>query len=446
MPQLRAAVILAAGYGSRMKSGLPKVLHKLGGRTLLDWVIALARAVDAALICAVVSKRTGPVGKAAARALGGGAVAVQDPPRGTGDAVKSAAGVLEGFEGHVITLYADTPLIHPQTIERVFAALDAGAKMAVLGFEAKDPGDYGRLILNKAGTLEAIVEAKDATKAQKAITLCNSGVLAAPAPLLFTLLDDVTNDNASGEYYLTDVVALARARGLEVVVVKASEEELMGINSQAELAAAEAVFQSRKRAQMLDAGVHLVAPETVYASWDTELTAGCVVEPFVVFGPGVRLGPDTRVCSFSKLEGVMAEESVCIGPFARLRPGTELGAHAKVGNFVETKKARIGDGTKISHLSYIGDAIIGDEVNIGAGTITCNYDGFEKHTTVIEAGAFIGSNAALVAPVRIGAGAFTGSGSVITKDVPDDALGVARGRQRNIEGWADHFRNSKKTS
>ena len=446
MPQLRAAVILAAGYGSRMKSGLPKVLHRLGGRTLLDWVVALARAVDASLICAVVSKRTGQVGKAAARALGGGAVAVQDPPSGTGDAVKCAAGVLEGFEGNVITLYADTPLIHPQTIARVFAALEDGACMAVLGFEAKDPGAYGRLVLNAEGTLEAIVEAKDANAAQKAITLCNSGVLAAPAPLLFSLLGEVTNDNASHEYYLTDVVALARARGREVVVVKASEEELLGINSQTELAAAEAVFQARKRAELLNAGVHLVAPETVFASWDTLIGAGSVIEPFVVFGPGVRLGTDAHIHSFSNLAGVMAGESVHIGPYARLRPGTELGAHAKIGNFVETKKARIGDGTKISHLSYIGDAIIGAEVNIGAGTITCNYDGFDKHTTVIESGAFVGTNTALVAPVRVGAGAFTGSGSVITKDVPDDALGVARGRQRNIEGWADSFRNTKKRS
>ncbi len=444
MPQLRSAVILAAGHGTRMKTSLPKVLHPVGGRSMFSWAVALAREVNAGLICAVVSDKSGAVGKAAARELGGGGVAVQHPPQGTGDAVKCAKSVLEGFEGNVITLYGDTPLIQGHTIERVFNALDEGASIAVLGFEAADPAAYGRLILASDGTLDCIVEAKDASDAQRAVTLCNSGVMAASADLLFSLLDEVNNDNANGEYYLTDIVGLARQRGLKVVTVNADEQELMGVNSQGELATAEALFQARKRACWLQDGVRMAAPDTIYASWDTHIAPDCVIDPFVIFGPGVSLGEGTHVRSFSHLEGAVAEENVAIGPYARLRPGTELGAHAKVGNFVETKKAKIGDGAKISHLSYIGDAIIGADVNIGAGTITCNYDGFEKHTTRIEAGAFVGSNTSLVAPVRVGAGAVVGSGSVITRDVPDDALGVARSRQRDIEGWAESFRNRKK--
>ncbi len=446
MPQLRGAVILAAGHGTRMKTALPKVLHPLGGRPMFSWAVALAREVNAALICAVVSSKSGPVGQLAAQDLGGGAVMVQDPPQGTGDAVRMAAGVLEGFEGDVVTLYADTPLIRADAIEQVFNALGDDVALVVLGFEAADPGAYGRLVLARDGTLEAIVEAKDASEEQKTITLCNSGVMAASSDLLFSLLDEITNDNANGEYYLTDIVALARARGLKVVVVTTPEEDVMGVNSQAELAAAEAVFQSRTRASWLASGVRMAAPDTVYASWDTKIAPDCVVDPFVVFGPGVRLDAGTHVRSFSHLEGAAAEENVSIGPFARLRPGTALSANTKVGNFVETKNAKVGDGSKISHLSYVGDAIIGAGVNIGAGTITCNYDGYDKHTTVIKAGAFIGSNTALVAPVSIGAGAVIGSGSVITRDVSDDALGVARGRQKDIEGWAEAFRKRKTRS
>ena len=445
MPQLRAAVILAAGHGTRMKCSLPKVLHPVGGRPMFSWAVGLARAVDAALICAVVSKKTDPVGKLAAKELGGGAVMIQDPPQGTGDAVRMAAGVLDGFEGKVVTLYGDTPLIQPQTIDRVFTALDdQEAAAVVLGFESADPTAYGRLVLRDDGTLDRIVEAKDANPQEKTITLCNSGVMAASADLLFSLLGDVTNDNANGEYYLTDIVGLARTRGLKVVVVTASEDEVMGVNSQSELAIAEGLFQARMRAKWLDNGVRMAAPDTVHASWDTQIAPDCVIDPYVVFGPGVSLGAGTHVHSFSHIEGAKAEEQVSIGPFSRLRPGTEISAHAKIGNFVETKKAKIGDGAKISHLSYIGDALIGAEVNIGAGTITCNYDGFDKHVTTIKAGAFIGSNASLVAPVTVGAGAVTGSGSVITRDVPDDALAVARGRQRDIEGWAESFRNRKK--
>jgi bifunctional UDP-N-acetylglucosamine pyrophosphorylase / glucosamine-1-phosphate N-acetyltransferase len=444
MPQLRAAVILAAGHGTRMKTRLPKVLHPLGGRTMFSWAVALAHDVHAALICAVVSSKTGMVGKAAASALGGGAVVVQDPPQGTGDAVRCAGNVLEGFEGDVVTLYADTPLITAQTIERVFEGLQGDAAIVVLGFDAADPGAYGRLILGEDGTLDAIVEAKDASDVQKAVTLCNSGVMAVSGELLFSLLQDITNNNANGEYYLTDIVGLARARGLKVVVVQASEQEVMGVNSQAELAVAENVFQDRKRAQWLADGIRMAAPQTVHASWDTHLEPDCVIDPYVVFGPGVHLGAGTHVRSFSHIEGATSEEAVSIGPFTRLRQGTHISAHAKIGNFVETKKANIGDGAKISHLSYIGDTIIGADVNIGAGTITCNYDGFDKHVTVIKSGAFIGSNTALVAPVIVGAGAVIGSGSVITRDVDDDALAVGRGRQRDIEGWAESFRARKK--
>ncbi len=444
MPQLRGAVILAAGHGTRMKTTLPKVLHPVGGRSMLSWAVALAREVNAALICTVVSKRTGPVGKAAAQEVGAGAVMVQDPPRGTGDAVLCAADMLEGFEGDVVTLYGDTPLIQGQTIEKVFNALADNAGIAVLGFEAADPGAYGRLVLAADGTLDEIVEAKDASEAQKAITLCNSGVMAASSSLLFSLLGDITDDNANGEYYLTDIVALARNRGIKVVVVSAPEDEVMGVNSQAELAKAEALFQKRMREHWLENGVRLQAPETVYASWDTQIDPDCVIEAFVVFGPGVHLGSGTQVRSFSHLEGAQTQNHVAIGPFSRLRPGTEVSANAKIGNFVETKNAKIGDGAKLSHLSYLGDTVIGADVNIGAGTITCNYDGFDKHITIIKAGAFVGSNTSLVAPVSVGAGAVIGSGSVITRDVPDDALGVARGRQRDIEGWAASFRKRKK--
>lgn len=441
MSASRAAVILAAGQGTRMKSKTVKVLHSVGGRPMLDWTHALADEAGAET-CVVVYGAHSPAVKTRAEALGA-RTALQDPPQGTGHAVQAAEAALSGFAGHAIVLYADTPLITPGTVEKVFAALDAGASVAVLGFEPEDPAAYGRLITNPDGTLDRIVEYKDASSEERAVGLVNSGVLAAPAALLFELLGEVTNDNANGEYYLTDVVGLARARGLKAVVVHADPDEVLGVNSRQDLAAAETAFQNRRRQLAMTAGVTLVAPETVFFSYDTQIARDVVVEPHVVFAPGVQIEEDATIKAFSHLEGARIGKGASIGPYARLRPGAEIGAAAKIGNFVEVKKAQLGEGAKVSHLSYIGDAQVGADANIGAGTITCNYDGFDKHLTVIGEGAFIGSNTALVAPVTVGKGAFTGSGGVITKSVPDDALALARGEQVTKEGWAARFRRAK---
>ncbi|MBR9825588.1 MAG: bifunctional UDP-N-acetylglucosamine diphosphorylase/glucosamine-1-phosphate N-acetyltransferase GlmU [Alphaproteobacteria bacterium] len=441
MPANRAAIILAAGQGTRMKSKTVKVLHSVGGRPMLDWTHALAGAVHADESVVVYGTHSPSVCKAAERL--GAKTALQDPPQGTGHAVQAAERALEGFDGDAVVLYADTPLITAETVEKVFDALAAGASVAVLGFEPEDPAAYGRLIAHPDGTLDRIVEYKDANETERAVRLVNSGVLAAPAKLLFELLGEVTNENANGEYYLTDVVGLARARGLKAVVVHADADEVLGVNSRADLAAAEAAFQTRKRQEAMLAGVTLVAPETVFFSHDTQIARDVVIEPNVVFGPGVRIEEDVTIKAFSHVEGAVIASGASIGPYARLRPGSDIGAGAKIGNFVEVKKAQLGEGAKVSHLSYIGDAQIGADANIGAGTITCNYDGYDKHLTVIGEGAFIGSNSALVAPVTIGKGAFTGSGGVITKSVPDDALALARGEQTNKEGWAVRFRKAK---
>jgi bifunctional UDP-N-acetylglucosamine pyrophosphorylase / glucosamine-1-phosphate N-acetyltransferase len=441
----RAAVILAAGQGTRMKSALAKPLHAVAGRAMLDWSLDLARAAGAERIVAVWGAHSPAVRE---RAEGAGALTVlQDPPLGTGHAVRQAEAALAGFEGDVIVLYADTPLIRPETVEAVFAALDEAA-VAVLGFEPDAPGGYGRLIESAPGVLEAIVEAKDASEQQRAVRLCNSGVIACRAEHLWGWLAALTNDNAKGEYYLTDIVAMARVDGLDARVVRADEREVLGVNDRADLAAAEAAFQTRRRAEAMTAGVTLTAPETVFFSHDTQLAADVVIEPHVVFGPGVRVAGGAVIRAFSHLEGADVGPGCEVGPYARLRPGAVLEAGAKVGNFVEVKKSRLGEGAKANHLSYIGDSDVGAKANIGAGTITCNYDGFFKHRTVIGEGAFIGSNTSLVAPVEIGAGAMTGSGSVITGDVPADALGLARARQETKPGWAARFRaamSAKKT-
>ena len=442
MSQPRAAIILAAGQGTRMKSKTVKVLHAVGGRSMLSWTVDLARSCKADRIVTVYGAHS-PAVRDAAQALGT-ATALQDPPRGTGHAVLAAREALEGVEGDAIVLYADTPLITTATVERVFAALEDGASVAVLGFEPEDPAAYGRLILDADGHLDRIVEYKDASEAERAVRLVNSGVLAAPAPLLLDLLSQVGNDNANGEYYLTDVVGLARGRGLKAAVVKAPADEVLGVNSRLDLANAEAAFQSRMRIHMMmHNGVTLVAPETVFFAYDTAIARDVVVEPNVVFGPGVRIEEDAVIHAFSHLEGAHVRSGASVGPYARLRPGADLGAGAKVGNFVEVKKSQLGEGAKVSHLTYIGDASIGANANIGAGTITCNYDGYDKHRTVVGEGAFIGSNTCLVAPVSVGAGAFTGTGTVITEDVPDDALALARTPQTVKPGWAARFRKAK---
>ncbi len=440
MARPRAAVILAAGHGTRMKSATPKVLHEVAGRPMLDWALALAAESGCENITVVYGAHASEVG---ARAEAAGAkTAVQDPPQGTGHAVLCAKEELAGFEGDLVVLYADTPLIGAGTVERTFA-IKRDAAVAALGFEPEEPGAYGRLITNEDGSLERIVEARDASAEELAVRLCNSGVMAADAKLMFELLSEVGNDNAKGEYYLTDIVALARGRGLACAAVTGEADEFLGVNSRADLAAAEAAFQQTRRADAMAAGVTLTAPETVFFSYDTALANDVIVEPNVVFAPGVRVASGATIRAFSHLEGADVAGGAVIGPYARLRPGAEIGEGAKVGNFVEVKKARLDKGAKVNHLTYIGDAELGAHVNVGAGTITCNYDGYGKHKTVIGAGAFIGSNSSLVAPVTIGAGAFVGSGSVVTDDVPDDALAVARGRQQNKDGWAARFRDAQ---
>lgn len=436
-----AVVILAAGRGTRMKSETPKVLHPIGGRSMLAHAMASADALGADRVCVVIGDQAPEVGAAARAVRGDAAVAVQSPPRGTGDAVMKAAPALDGYEGAVLILYADTPLVEPATLKALIAKIDGGAAVAALGFVADDPGAYGRLVLGADGALEAIVEAKDASPEQLDINFVNAGVMAADAAFLARALPQIRNDNAKGEYYLTDIVAIARREGLACAVARADEDEVVGVNSRLELAVAEEIFQDRRRLAAMEAGATLIDPSTVFFSHDTQIAADVVVEPNVFFGEGVRIGKGARIKAFSHLEGADIGEGASVGPFARLRPGARLAADAKVGNFVEIKKADIGADAKISHLTYIGDASVGAGANIGAGTITCNYDGYSKHRTEIGEGAFIGSNSALVAPVRIGKGAYVGSGSVITKNVEDDALAVARGRQSEIKGWAAKFRS-----
>jgi bifunctional UDP-N-acetylglucosamine pyrophosphorylase/glucosamine-1-phosphate N-acetyltransferase len=437
----RAAIILAAGKGTRMKSDLPKVLHAVGGRPMLDWSIDLARQAGCDRIFTVCSPSADAVCSHVRDRLGEEAIILQDPPLGTGHAVSCARAVLEGFEGDCVILYADTPLIQVSAVEALFAELADGATVGVLGFEAAVPGAYGRLVTDGAGQLDAIIEANDATGFELRIRLCNSGVLAASARDLLALLSRVTNDNAKGEYYLTDIVALAREEGGRCQAVTCDEADVLGVNSRVELAQSEAAFQQRRREALLLSGVTMTAPETVFFSHDTQIGPDVVIEPNVVFGLGVQIESGARIRAFSHLEGARVEAGCEVGPFARLRPGTHLEAGAKIGNFVEVKKTRIGKGAKANHLAYLGDGDVGEGANIGAGTIFCNYDGFQKHETNIGRGAFIGSNTALVAPVAIGDGAYVGSGSVITEDVEPNALALARGQQSQKPGWATRFRD-----
>jgi bifunctional UDP-N-acetylglucosamine pyrophosphorylase/glucosamine-1-phosphate N-acetyltransferase len=439
----RAAVILAAGQGTRMKSPTPKVLHTVGGRPMIDWVIDAAEAMGAKRIVVVVGAAMPAVAAHVEARLGKGAIAVQDPPLGTGHAVLAAKDALGGFDGDVVISYADGPSLTAKDFEPLLALRDAGADLAVMGFHARDPGAYGRMIMGVGDRLERVVEAREATPAELAVTACNSGVFAAPAPLLFSWLAQVKNENAKSEYYLTDIVGIANAAGMSVRAVYAPEEAFMGVNSQAELAAAEAAFQTRRRRELMGAGVSMAAPETVYLSADTEIAGGAVVEPFVVFAPGVTVEAGAVIRSFSHLEGCIVRAGALVGPYARLRPGADIGEAAHIGNFVEVKKVTVGKGAKANHLAYLGDGSVGAGANIGAGTIFCNYDGFDKNDTHVGEGAFIGSNAALVAPVTIGDGAFVGSGSVITEDVAPDALALGRGQQVEKPGWAADFRKRK---
>ncbi|MCX7645533.1 MAG: bifunctional UDP-N-acetylglucosamine diphosphorylase/glucosamine-1-phosphate N-acetyltransferase GlmU [Rhodobacteraceae bacterium] len=432
-----ALIVLAAGQGTRMNSDLPKVLHEVGAAPLVAHALRAGWALEPERVVVVAGHGAEAVTRAVRAWDETAEVVLQAEQKGTAHAVAQAAPALAGFAGDALVLYGDTPFIRPGTLSAM-AEARARHDIVVLGFEAADPGRYGRLVM-RGEELLRIVEWKDASENERAIGLCNSGVLMADAALLLDLVGGVGNDNASGEYYLTDIVALARARGLSAGVVTCEESETLGINTRAELLAAERLFQDRARAAALEDGVSMPAPETVHFALDTVIGRDAVVEPHVVFGPGVTVESGARIRAFSHLEGCHVSRGAVVGPFARLRPGTELAEDVHVGNFVEIKNATLGEGAKANHLSYIGDASVGERANIGAGTVTCNYDGVFKHRTEIGARAFIGSDTMLVAPVRVGEGAMTASGSVITQDVPDGALGLGRAAQVNKPGFARRF-------
>jgi bifunctional UDP-N-acetylglucosamine pyrophosphorylase/glucosamine-1-phosphate N-acetyltransferase len=437
-------VTLAAGKGTRMRSATPKVLHTIGGRSMLAHVLATARQAGATGIALVAgpgaARDTSPVRIAASDAAPGVEMFEQAQQNGTGDAVLAARDALRRHQGDVLVVYADTPLVEAATLRALVAALDAGAHMAVLAFEPGDPTGYGRVIVNGEGRVTAIREHKDASEAERKIGLCVAGAMAFRVPDIVGLLSSIGNDNAKGEYYLTDAVALGTAQGLVAKAVMCTEEEAQGVNSREQLAAAEAVFQKRTRRRAMEGGATLVAPDTVWFSHDTTLGQDVTIEPNVFFGPGVSIEDGVHILANCHIVGTRIRAGARIGPFARLRPGADIGTDAHIGNFVEVKAATIEAGAKANHLAYIGDGRVGEGANIGAGTIFCNYDGFSKHFTDIGKGAFVGSNAALVAPVKIGEGAYIGSGSVITKDVAPGALALERSQQQERPGWATKFR------
>ncbi len=422
------AVVLAAGEGTRMRSATPKVLHRLAGRTMLSHVLHTAALAEAEAVVVVVGPGRDDVAAEAVTALPAAEIAVQRERLGTAHAVLAAHDAIARGYDDVLVLFADVPLVLPDTLLAMRGALAEGAGLAALGFEAADPTGYGRL-LTRDGEVLAIREHRDATEAERAVTLCFAGPMALDGRTALDLLGRIGRENAQGEYYLTEAVELTRAAGRRCVALPCSERDAMGVNDRAQLAAAEAAVQARLRLAALLGGATLQAPDTVFLSHDTALGRDVTVEPHVVFGPGVRIEDGAMIHSFSHLEGAHVGPGASVGPHARLRPGTVLGRDAKVGNFVETKGATLGEGAKVSHLSYIGDAGVGAGANVGAGTITCNYDGYGKFRTEIGPGAFIGSNSALVAPVRIGRNAYVASGSTVTEDVPDDALAIGRARQ-----------------
>ena len=435
-----AVVILAAGQGTRMRSDTHKVLHPIASRPLLLHLLDRVDEVGADKRVVVVGKGREQVEAAiAGRDVG---IAIQAEQKGTGHAVQQAEAALGGYDGPVIILYGDAPFVEAATLGRMVDRLngDGGPGVVVLAFRPADPLKYGRIILGDGDRIARMVEFKDATAEERAVTLCNSGVMAVRSGDLFGWLAKIGNDNAAGEYYLPDIVSIAAAEGREAVVIEGDPYEAAGVNSRAELAHLELEWQRRRREQALEEGATLIDPESVWFAYDTKLGRDVTVEPHVVFGPGVSVADGATIHAFSHIDGATIGVKASIGPFARIRPGTVLADRTKVGNFVELKKARIGEGAKVNHLSYVGDASVGARANIGAGTITCNYDGFGKYQTVIGAGAFIGSNSALVAPVTIGDGAVVGAGSVITSDVEADSLAVERTDQRGIAGWARRFR------
>ena len=434
-------IVLAAGEGTRMRSSRPKVLHAIGGRSLLAHVLDTVRQTAGA-VAAVIGPGQDRVAASVTAALPQAAIFVQAERRGTAHAVLAARKAIAAGADDLLIVFADTPLIRPDTLARLRAPLTRGAAVAVLGFRPIDPTGYGRLIM-QGEQLLAIREDKDASEAERAIGLSNAGLMALRGDVALAILDRIGDANAKREFYLTDAVAIARAMGLDAVAIETEEDEVRGINSQAQLAEAESVLQRRLRTAALEAGVSMVAPETVHLAADTRLARDVVIEPYVVFGPGVVVEEGAVIRSFSHLEGARVGKGATVGPYARLRPGADIGPDARIGNFVEVKEAKIGAGVRANHLTYLGDATVGAGANIGAGTITCNYDGTHKHRTEIGEGAFIGSNSALVAPVTVGDGAYVGSGSVITSNVPADALAVGRGRQVVKEGWASRLRKAK---
>ncbi|WP_414833553.1 bifunctional UDP-N-acetylglucosamine diphosphorylase/glucosamine-1-phosphate N-acetyltransferase GlmU [Afifella sp. YEN Y35] len=438
MSQL-TTIILAAGEGTRMRSAYPKVLHPIGGLPMLAFAMRAAQAAGAAHLGVVVGPGHDSVRALVTQEMPQAEVFVQEERRGTGHAVMQARPLLERAEGVVLVLFGDTPFVTAETVSCLASLIDDGAALAVAGMRPPSPAGYGRLI-TEAGRLLAIREDKDASPEEKKIGLCNAGLMAFRAADMPSLLEAIDSDNAQGEFYLTDAVAIANQKGLSVKAAEIAFDEVFGVNDRAQLAEAEARFQSARRRQAMMEGVSLVAPETVFFSHDTVLGRDVTIEPNVFFGPGVRVEDGVRIHGFSHLEGCVVKADAEIGPFARLRPGADVGARAKVGNFCEVKATTLGDGAKVNHLTYLGDASVGAGTNIGAGTITCNYDGFSKSRTQIGEGAFIGSNSSLVAPVSIGDGAYVGSGSVITDDVASDALAIARGRQVEKPDWAKTFR------
>jgi bifunctional UDP-N-acetylglucosamine pyrophosphorylase / glucosamine-1-phosphate N-acetyltransferase len=434
------AIILAAGKGTRMKSQLPKVLHKVAGRTMLAHVLGQAQALGASQLAVVVGPDMDNVAKEARSVAPTCAVFVQTAQKGTGDAVKAARQALEAHSGDVIVLFGDTPLLTLATLKKLRSEIADMTGVAVLGFHAQDPTGYGRLLTSPLGELLAIREHKDASGTERQLTLCNSGVLGFSVRDLPALLDAIQPSNIQGEYYLTDTVELARKGGHNARVVIGFEREMLGVNSRAQLAEAEAEMQRRLRTAALDGGVTMIDPQSVYLSADTRFGQDVVIEPNVFFGPGVTIGSGVEIKANCHIEGATIANGARVGPFARLRPGAKLKDDVHVGNFVEIKNATLDPGAKANHLAYIGDGHVGEGANIGAGTIFCNYDGFNKHRTEVGPGAFVGSNSSLVAPVKIGAGAYVGSGSVITKDVAPDALAVERAQQMQKDGWAAKFR------
>jgi bifunctional UDP-N-acetylglucosamine pyrophosphorylase/glucosamine-1-phosphate N-acetyltransferase len=422
------AIVLAAGEGTRMRSQRPKVLHEVAGRSLLDHVLDTIRRAGGTSVAVVIGPDADAVGTAAKRAFPGADVFVQSRRLGTAHAMLAAKAAIARGADDILVIFGDTPLIRPETLLRMRAALADGAALVILGFRPRDPTGYGRLVF-EGGKLVAIREELDASPAEKSISLCNGGLMAFAGGSALAILERIGNANRKGEYYLTDAAAAARALNLPAAVIETEEDDVRGINTKAQLAETEAALQQRLRKAAMDAGVTLVAPETVFLSADTRFGNDVVVEPYVVFGPGVTLEDNAVIRSFSHLEHAHVGQGSLVGPYARLRPGARLGKDVHIGNFVEIKEATIEDGAKANHLAYIGDARLGAGSNFGAGAIVCNYDGVAKHRTDIGKGAFIGSNAALVAPVTVGDGAYVATGSVITDNVPADALAIARGRQ-----------------